>query len=206
MKMFNSVWLNNEEVHLHCFLWRDNPEEEIKVFAVVRVNIGDKPAGCLAQVALRETANLHQFSSMVVECQIVSEDCYLDDILTSHNDLQTLSELIKGVEKILKAGRCALKPWVLTGQSGRSKEPTDHDHVEPMQPKTFILPNHRHDEENEALGLGYEPDLDQLCMLTSLKRVGENENWAELKRGRDKRQYPQPSNQTHTAESDCRVL
>lgn len=32
-KMYNSVWLKDEEVHLHRFLWRDNPEDEIGVFA-----------------------------------------------------------------------------------------------------------------------------------------------------------------------------
>lgn len=118
--MYNSVWLKDEEVHLHRFLWRDKPEDEIGVFDVVRVNIGDKPAGCIAQVAMRETANLPQFTSMVEELWILTEDCYVDDILTSHDDLQTLIKMTKGVEEILKAGGFSLKPWVLTGQSGRS--------------------------------------------------------------------------------------
>lgn len=47
-KMYNSIWLKDKEVHLHRFLWRDNPEDDIEVFAVIRVNIGDKPAGCIA--------------------------------------------------------------------------------------------------------------------------------------------------------------
>lgn len=34
-------------------------------FSVFRINIGDIPAGCIAQVAIRETANLPQFSKMV---------------------------------------------------------------------------------------------------------------------------------------------
>ncbi|KAJ8349238.1 hypothetical protein AAFF_G00175240 [Aldrovandia affinis] len=28
-KMYNSVWLKDRERHLHRFLWRDNPEEDI---------------------------------------------------------------------------------------------------------------------------------------------------------------------------------
>lgn len=39
----------------------DNPKDKIEVFVVVRVNISDKPAGCIAQVTSRETANLPQF-------------------------------------------------------------------------------------------------------------------------------------------------
>ncbi len=167
-KMYNSVWLKDEEVHLHRFLWRDNPEDEIGVFAVVRVNIGDKPAGCIAQVAMRETANLPQFTSMVEECRILTEDCYVDDILTSHDDLQTLIRMTEGVEEILKAGGFSLKPWVLTGQCGRSENPIDPSNVRSTEPKTLILPNQMRDEENKALGLGYEPESDKLRVLTSV--------------------------------------
>ncbi|XP_049897103.1 uncharacterized protein LOC126388200 [Epinephelus moara] len=54
-KMYNSVWLEEREVHLHRFLWHDTEDGEIEEFAITRVNIGDKPAGCIAQVAMRET-------------------------------------------------------------------------------------------------------------------------------------------------------
>lgn len=88
--MYNSVWLKDQEVQLHRFLWRDNPEDDIEVFPVLRVNISDKPAGCIAQVAMRETANLPQFTAMVEECRVWVEDIYVDDILTSHNDIEML--------------------------------------------------------------------------------------------------------------------
>ncbi|KAL1006955.1 hypothetical protein UPYG_G00079630 [Umbra pygmaea] len=139
-KIYNSVWLKDEEVHLHRFLWRDNPEDEIGVFSVVRVNIGDKPAGCIAQVGMRETANLPQFTSMVEERRILTEDCYVDDILMSHDDLQTLCRMTKGMEEILKAGGFSLKPWVVTGQSGRSGKPTVPSKAMSTEPKTLILP------------------------------------------------------------------
>ncbi|KAK5871826.1 hypothetical protein PBY51_012571 [Eleginops maclovinus] len=58
--MYNPVCLKDKEVHLHRFLWRDYPKDDIEAFDVVRVNIGDKPAGCIAQVAMRETSNLMQ--------------------------------------------------------------------------------------------------------------------------------------------------
>ena len=35
-KMYNSVWLKDKEVHLHHFLLRDHPEDDIEVFVVVR--------------------------------------------------------------------------------------------------------------------------------------------------------------------------
>lgn len=168
-KMYNSVWLKDEEVHLHRFLWRDNPGDDIEEFAVVRVNIGDKPAGCIAQVAMRETANLPQFAGMEEERRALTEDSYVDDILTSHNDLKTLERITKGVEEILKAGGFFLKPWVLSCQSGRSEatEAPSKD-TATAQPTMLVLPNQMHDEENKALGVGYEPETDQLRLLTSI--------------------------------------
>lgn len=40
-KMYNSVWLEEREMHLHRFLWRESPCEEISEYAITRVNIGD---------------------------------------------------------------------------------------------------------------------------------------------------------------------
>lgn len=65
--MYNSVWHESREVHLHRFLWRDSEEEELGEYAITRVNIGDKPAGCIAQLAMRGTSNLPQFMHLEKE-------------------------------------------------------------------------------------------------------------------------------------------
>lgn len=194
-KMYNSVWLKDEEVHLHRFLWRDDPKEEIGEYAVVRVNIGDKPAGCIAQVALRETANLPQFATMLAERRILTEDCYVDDILTSHDDLQALIKMTKRVEEILQAGGFLLKPWVLTGQSGRGEDPTSSCDHRTAEPKMLILPNQMQDEENKALGVGYEPETDNLHLLTSVnfsKRRGKMRTGLDLQEKEVREGTPDP--------------
>uniref|UniRef100_G3Q1I0 Reverse transcriptase domain-containing protein n=1 Tax=Gasterosteus aculeatus TaxID=69293 RepID=G3Q1I0_GASAC len=114
-KMYNSVWLENLEMHLHRFLWRNSEDEEIEEFAITRVNMGDRPAGCIAQLAMRETARLPMFTHLEEERRVL-EDSYVDDILTSHNDLEKLDRITKKVEEILKAGGFFLKPWVRSGQ------------------------------------------------------------------------------------------
>lgn len=43
-KMYNSVWLEVREMHLHRFLWRDTQDEEIGEYGITRVNIGDQQA------------------------------------------------------------------------------------------------------------------------------------------------------------------
>ncbi|XP_038128813.1 uncharacterized protein LOC119775032 [Cyprinodon tularosa] len=148
-KMYNSVWLEDLERHLHRFLWRDSSEEEIGEFAITRVNIGDRPAGCIAQVAMRETAKLPMFDSCKEERRILEEDCYVDDILTSDNDPELLHKHTKKVEEILQAGGFFLKPWVLSGQSGRQKMSL------PSREKILTLPNQLKEDDNKALGVGY---------------------------------------------------
>lgn len=66
-KMYNSVWLENREMHLHRFLWRDTQDEKIGEYAITRVDMGDRPAGCIAQLAMRETARLPIFTHLKEE-------------------------------------------------------------------------------------------------------------------------------------------
>lgn len=162
--MYNSVWLEDREVHLHRFLWRDTEEEELGEYAITRVNIGDKPAGCIAQLAMRETANLPTFTHLKDKRQVLQQDSYVDDILTSHNNLDHLKTITANVERILEAGGFKLKPWVFSGQSGRRK---CCDKLENTT-KTMILPNKMRDEDNKALGLGYMVEEDKLHVMVAI--------------------------------------
>ena len=173
-KMYNSVWLKEQEVHLHRFLWRYNIEDEIDTYAVVRVNMGDKPSASIAQIAMRETARLPQFSHMTEERRVVEEDSYVDDIMTSHNDKEKLTEITTGVSNLLKGGNFHVKAWVVSGQKGETTSTTDTK--QPAKPKTILLPNQMQEEENKALGMGYDVESDELSMMTSVnfsKRKGK---------------------------------
>ncbi len=136
-KMYNSVWLEEQEVHVHRFLWRDSPEDEIEDYAVVRVNMGDKPAGCIAQVAMRETAMLPQFSDMKEERRVIDEDSYVDDLLTSHNDPHLSKRDSKGSGVYIESGRLlpqALGPVRSKWEAGRDRvQASDSDVAQPAK-------------------------------------------------------------------------
>ena len=161
--MSNSVWLEERGMHLHRLLWRDSPDEEISEYAITRVNIGDRPAGCIAQLAMRKTAHLPNFTHLEDERRVIEDNSYVDDLLTSQNDPNRLDEITTTIEEILKAGGFFLKPWVRSGQSGRQGM-----EMEALTGKTLILPNQMRDEDNKALGIGYQVDEDKLYMLTSV--------------------------------------
>lgn len=177
-KMYNSVWLKRREVHLHRFLWRDSAEQDMEEYAITRVNIGDRPAGCIAQLAMRETARLPQFTTMKEERRVLEEDAYVDDILTSHNDPEALNNITSGVEKILNAGGFFLKPWVRSGQRGRPES-------KPVTlPHSIVLPNQMREEDNKALGLGYDVTEDKFHLMVSInfsRRKGKMRLGVDLK-------------------------
>ncbi|KAJ8014386.1 hypothetical protein DPEC_G00039680 [Dallia pectoralis] len=186
-KMYNLVWLEDLEMHLHRFLWRNTEEEKINEYNITRVNIGDRPAGCIAQLAMKEeTAKLPLFDLHEEERRILEEDDYGDDILTSHNDLQKLDQNTEGLKEILKAGGFFLKPWVRSGQS-RETIPGEQG----VRTKTILmLPNQKRECDNKTLGVGYLVEEDKLYLMTSINfskrkmkmRVDQNLLKEELRR------------------------
>lgn len=190
-KMYNSVWLEDREMHLHRFLWRDSNAEELGEYAITRVNIGDKPAGCIAQLAMRETSNLPPFAHFEEERRVLQQDSYVDDLLTSHNDLEHLKTITVNVESILKAGGFELKPWVFSGQSGRKKS----DGEERAKTGIMVLPNQMGDDDNKALGLGYVVEEDKLYVMTTInfsKRKKKMRLGQDLSQGQVRAQTPNP--------------
>jgi len=184
--------LEDREVHLHRFLWRDSEDEELAEYAITRVNIGDKPAGCIAQLAMRETANLAPFIHLNVERQVLQEDSYVDDILTSHNDLDQLKTITANVGHILQAGGFKLKPWVFSGQSGRTGW---KDEPEKAKTKMLVLPNQMSDDDNKALGLGYMVEEDKLHVMSAInfsKRKKKMRSGQDLHQGQVRDQMPNP--------------
>lgn len=80
------------------------------------------------------------------------------------------------MEEILKAGGFLLKPWVLSHQSGRSVAPIDSG-AKTTAPRTLVLPIQMKDEENKALGVGYEPETAPGANLGQLlEETRENED------------------------------
>ncbi|XP_023808028.1 uncharacterized protein LOC111946916 [Oryzias latipes] len=169
-KMYNSVWLEDKEMHLHRFLWRDSEERELQEYAITRVNMGDKPAGCIAQLAMRETANLPAFTQFEEERNVIQRNSYVDDIFVSHNNPERLKAITDKVEQILKSGGFELKPWVFSGQGGKSqggRQEESHEMEKPNK-KPIILPNQISQTESKALGLVYDVIEDKLHILTAI--------------------------------------
>lgn len=71
-------------MHLQRFFWRDSENDELGEYAITRVNIGYKLAGCIAQLAMCETVNLSPFIHLEEKRWVLQHNSYVDDILISH--------------------------------------------------------------------------------------------------------------------------
>ena len=128
---------------------------------------------------IEEPVSLPQFMHLEEERRVLQQDSYVDDVLTSQNDLDRLRAITANVESILKAGGFQLKPWVFSEQSGRQDEP---DNSARAKEGTLVLPNQMGDDDNKALGLGYIVGEDRLHVMTSINfskrkqkmRLGQN--------------------------------
>lgn len=82
-KMYHSVNIGILEKHTHRFLWRDmDTSRQPDTYIIQTVSFGDKPAGTIATVALRKTADLSQ-ETYPEAAEVVKNNSYMDDILDS---------------------------------------------------------------------------------------------------------------------------
>ena len=113
-KMYNSVHLESLEQHTHRFLWRDFEDRPPDIWAITRVNMGDKPAGAIAVEAKDMTAE--RFSEVSpAAAAIITQSTYVDDIVDSVSSLQEARQLSADVELILKKGGFFIKEWKFGG-------------------------------------------------------------------------------------------
>lgn len=71
---------------------------------------------------------------------MLEEDVYVDNIFTSHNNLDHLKLLTSNIEQILKAGEFFMNPWVYS----RREESREVN----MELNTMILPNQLTEKDN----------------------------------------------------------
>ena len=121
-KFYQSVEACERDQHLRRVMWRYGDESvNPDVFLTTTVNFGDRPAGCVAQVALRETANMYR--AMHPEAaDVITTSTYCDDSLTgaqTHEDAKVLS---KQMDDIVAQGGFKYKNVIMTGDKTEEGE------------------------------------------------------------------------------------
>ena len=109
--MHHSVLLSEADVHCHRFLWRDlDSSRKPEVYAIQRVNMGDRPAAAIATEALRQTAEKCKTAHKKA-AEFVLNSTYMDDLVDSVNTIDEAFKLAKDTHVVLKSGGFSVKCW-----------------------------------------------------------------------------------------------
>jgi hypothetical protein len=100
--------------HTRRVVWRDgNDQFPPKIYVTTTVNFGDKPAGCIAIAAVRETAEM--FGQDSEAAWFLKNRTYVDDCIAGSNSLPGLMQISKEIEEIVAMGGFRFKETHVTG-------------------------------------------------------------------------------------------
>jgi hypothetical protein len=155
-KFYQCVEADEAAQHVRRILWRfgDKSREPI-IFVTTRVNYGDRPAGCRAIAAVRETATrFGKGKEMAV--WFLKNQIYVDEATGGAGSVEAAKQVSQDMEDILENGGFRFKETVMSG------DPLGKD-----------------GELRKVLGLRWDTQKDEICVDIKLN-YGEKVKGAYL--------------------------
>ena len=119
-KMYHSVAISELDQHTHRFLWRDmDSSRQPDVYKINCVSFGDKPAGAIASLALRKTAEMSQHEFPTAS-ETIRNNSYVDDILGSYDSEEEANRISEEIDTILSKGGFSIKNWIKSSNDSDS--------------------------------------------------------------------------------------
>ena len=113
-KFYNCVLADPIAQHTRRVVWRDGDLTAVpKVYCTTTVNFGDKPAGCIANPAIKETADL--FGGDDEAAYFLKNRTYVDDCVAGSNSKSELEKISKELEEFVAKGGFEFKETHMTG-------------------------------------------------------------------------------------------
>jgi hypothetical protein len=110
-KFYQKVEADELTQHMRRILWRDcDGSKEMRVYVTTTVNFGDRPAGCIAIAALRETAE--RYAAWYLKYRT-----YVDDAVSGSDTQEGMIELSGDLETLAGRGGFRFKGTLMTGDA-----------------------------------------------------------------------------------------
>ena len=114
-KFYQSVLVGEREQNLRRVLWRGGKvDEKPTKYVTTTNNFGDKPAGCIAQTALRKTAKIYR-EICPLAAEAIVNDTFSDDTLSGASSREEANLIVDGMDKIVSYGGFQYKDAVFSG-------------------------------------------------------------------------------------------
>ena len=171
-KMFHSIDISYQDQMTHLFLWRDlDQSREVEVYAMTKLNMGDKPSAAIAQAALRKTAEMAP-EQLNKAAEIILRNSHMDDICGSTDSIEEAERLTEDISTALKMGGFKIKgKWLMSGQQNEISNSTTQKTVQLMlnmeDPAT---------KTEKVLGMQWDPVTDELSYMVKLQTITPNKH------------------------------
>lgn len=147
------IYKDDRNLQRICF--RESPDQPLQDYKLCTVTYGTKSASFLATNCLMQLSR--QTNDSVLQ-RIISEDFYVDDLLSGGQNDDQCYKLHQSVSKILEEACFPLRKWCLNSSTLMSRISTTR--AEP----TYRL-SLTNEETVSTLGLSWQPSSDTFQML-----------------------------------------
>lgn len=107
--MYHTIGITGLDQKIHKFLWREcKASIPPDILVTTSASFGDRPAGNITTVALRETAEMgRKISPLAVEA--LERGTYVDDIIDSFNSPERAENVKENIKRIIQPGGFKIK-------------------------------------------------------------------------------------------------
>ena len=123
-KMYNSIFTGDVEQHTHRFLWRNFEQRKPDVYAITRVNMGDRPAAAISSEAIKKSAEIFQ-GQYPRAAQLLKSNTYVDDIIDSFPSKEIAETTAKDTKTVLELTGFRIKCFIFSGEDGKRIDLSD---------------------------------------------------------------------------------
>lgn len=107
-KMYRQILINKQDQELQKIVWRETPQQPLKIYKLLTVTYGTKAAPFLALMTLRKLA-ADESENFPEASEVIKSSFYMDDLVHGSHSLTEGKELISDLITLLKRGGMNLR-------------------------------------------------------------------------------------------------
>lgn len=109
-KMFLQIWVHPADRNLQQILFRKNSSERVRIYQLKTVTYGLPSSPFHATRVLDQLAEDEE-ERFALAVPVIRKGMYVDDVLTGHNDLDTLTKTCHQLMELLQKAGLVLRKW-----------------------------------------------------------------------------------------------
>uniref|UniRef100_A0A023F0J1 Putative bel12 ag transposon polyprotein n=1 Tax=Triatoma infestans TaxID=30076 RepID=A0A023F0J1_TRIIF len=150
-KMYRQILVTPQDTNLQRIYWRNNPDDELKIYKLMTVTYGTSSAPYLAIRTLQQLA-IENKDKYCLGSRIILSDFYVDDVLTGADSIEGLLEIQRQLSAILAQAGMNLRKWCSNYRHFTT-------HIQPKDDVNYTL-KLLEDDTIKTLGMTWSPYYD----------------------------------------------